>query len=216
VCVLKKTKMSWIIDKTRGLLGFSTGDSTGTQTSSGISDEDKQKFVRAQKAKVNQLNQNLNKVLEEIPTLTDRKLLTFKLQERDRLKQQIVDIQAKISNVEGVELTIDSANSTLQTAKILKSANAKLDATVKESEKLDFDGILDVYKDNSRQTQEMSSRLAQPWIEPEDDEKINDEIEQLLNQRKKEEQDHLDVDLHLPSVPVKKTTTTRPEQQMMK
>jgi len=208
--------MSWIIDKTRGLLGFSTGDSTGTQTSSGMSDEDKQKFVRAQKAKVNQLNQNLNKVLEEIPTLTDRKLLTFKLQERDRLKQQIVDIQAKISNVEGVELTIDSANSTLQTAKILKSANAKLDATVKESEKLDFDGILDDYKDNSRQTQEMSSRLAQPWIEPEDDEKINDEIEQLLNQRKKEEQDHLDVDLHLPSVPVKKTTTTRPEQQMMK
>ncbi len=203
--------MSWIIDKTRGMLGFSTGDSTGTQTSPGMSDEDKQKFIRAQKAKVNQLNQNLNKVLEEIPTLTDRKLLTFKLQERDRLKQQIVDIQAKISNVEGVELTIDSANSTLQTAKILKSANAKLDATVKESEKLDFDGILDDYKDNSRQTQEMSSRLAQPWIEPEDDEKINDEIEQLLNQRKTQEQE---VELYLPSVPTKKATTTRQEQMM--
>lgn len=205
--------MSWLIEKGRSYLGFSASSSSSTGGESGGSasgDEDKQKFIRAQNAQKGQLQRKLEKIKAEIDskTITDRNLLRLKIQERERIQQQITIIQSSLNNLEGVELTTASANANVQNAKILKSANTKIEQAVKETERLDFDGLLDDYKDNSRQTYEMSNRLAQPWddVDPDVDERIDAEMDKILLEQKQAPSQPEVEDFYMPTVP---TVVTR-------
>lgn len=209
--------MSWLIEKGRSYLGFTSSSPPGGVTggSASVSEDDKQKFIRAQNAQKGQLQRKLEKVKAEIEskTITDRNLLRLKIQERERIQQQITIIQSSLNNLEGVELTTASANANVQNAKILKSANTKIEQAVKETERLDFDGLLDDYKDNSRQTYEMSNRLAQPWdeVDPDVDEKIDAEMDKIFLEQKQTPPPPVvkEEDFYMPTVPTKTTVTQR-------
>lgn len=195
--------MSWLIEKTRNALGF-TPNTTEEKEKTTISPEDTERFIKTQRARVDQLTRRLEKIKAEIPLEKTRKLLELKLRERDRIQLEISNIQASLSNLEGAKLTESSADAVIQSALILKNTNAKIEKSVEQTEKLDVDGIVDNYRGNAQVTSNLSSRLAQPWLtslDPEEDDKIDAELDALLLQQKEEE-----LDFYLPQVPTHSTT----------
>lgn len=189
--------MSWLIEKTRTVLGFTS--ETGTENNT-ISPEDSERFIATQRARVGQLTRKLDKIKAEIPLEKNRQSLALKLRERDRIQLEISNIQASLSNLEGAKLTESSADAVIQSALILKNTNAKIEKSVEQTEKLDVNKIVDDYRGNAQTTTNFSSRLAQPWLDTgEDDDKIDAELDALLNKKEDDE-----LDFYLPQAPTHK------------
>jgi hypothetical protein len=174
-----QTKMSWIINKSRNWLGYENVSTPTTVTTP----EETQKFIRKLQAELGQLNYKLNKIISEIPLEKNRELLKLKLIERDRLKQQIVQLQSRLQNIGGTQEVVSNAVANVQTARILQSATDTIEKSVKEAEKIDLDSIVDKYQDNAVLTQDFSTRLSQPWLtQTIDEDKLDDELDQLMNE----------------------------------
>jgi hypothetical protein len=189
--------MSWFIEKTRNTLGFTPTTTPEEKTT--ISPEDSERFIVTQRARVGQLTRRLEKIKAEIPLEKTRKLLELKLRERDRIQLEISNIQASLSNLEGAKLTESSADAVIQSALILKNTNAKIGKSVEQTEKLDVDKIVDDYRGNAQTTTNLSSRLAQPWLDTgEDEDKIDAELDALLLNKKEEDEE---LDFYLPQAP---------------
>ncbi len=197
--VLKK--MSWFIEKTRTALGFTPASTTESTENNTISPEDTERFIVTQRARVGQLTRKLEKIKAEIPLEKNRQLLELKLRERDRIQLEISNIKASLSDLEGAKLTESSADAVIQSALILKNTNAKIGKAVEQTEKLDVDGIVNDYRGNAQVTTNLSSRLAQPWLDTGDDnDKIDAELDALLLNKKEDDE----LDFYLPQAPTHK------------
>jgi hypothetical protein len=187
--------MSRIIEYGRSMLGWS--NQQPKEVTQQLSEEDTQRFLRKQQAEIGQLNNRLKKILGEIESEKNRDLLRLKLRERDTCKEQIARIQATINNINGVQQTVSTAESNVQTGLILKNANTKIKQSTDFAEKIDLDEIVDTYQENAQLTNDFSDKLSQPWLKPNhvDDNAIEDELDNILN-----EDAELDKWLSMPSV----------------
>lgn len=176
------------MDKIRGWVGviepistYQTSPATTTKD-----DVDAAKLLRTNQVKLGQLKSQLVIVQDEIDDamqIGDDATAKSKMTRRNGLKIQIKQLEAKIENQIAIGNAIATADSNRQQALVVQEGAYQLESIVAETEKIDIHHAVDTFQDNSKATQEFSSRLSEPLYNIEDptgeQESVDDELRRM-------------------------------------
>ena len=122
-------------------------------------------LLRTQKLQLAQLEDEYDEVKDEIQTAVKNKDQTSALKyltRKQELEEDIETLQGKIENQEYLQKAVIDAHQNRDQAQLMQAGAKQMETIVKQTEKIDIDGVVDRYEDASRTTSTHSKRLAKP------------------------------------------------------
>jgi len=122
-------------------------------------------LLRTQKLQLAQFEDEYDEVKDEIQTAVKNKDQTSALKyltRKQELEEDIETLQGKIENQEYLQKAVIDAHQNRDQAQLMQAGAKQMETIVKQTEKIDIDGVVDRYEDASRTTTTHSKRLAKP------------------------------------------------------
>jgi hypothetical protein len=181
-----------MMDRVRGWIGLSTSSANSATTSSNEDVAEKREMLMERQrqqlmidcARLEDVETKLNSAVKSGKSAEAKRLI----QERNKLQQAVRLQQGKINNLIGTQSVLATADENLLQAELMRDGAKELTHIQKQTEAIDLDGVVDLYRDATQQTHNFSQRLADPFDDMnglECDETgldIDDELQMLMQQ----------------------------------
>ena len=215
--------MSTWISWARGKVGMADGGDEGYEMDQDSYDmrelESKRSaLLRTQKLQLAQLEDEYEEIQEELQVAVkkkDQNTALKHLTRKQELEDDIATLQGKIENQEYLQKAVSDAHQNRDQVQLMQAGAKEMETIVKQTERIDIDGVVDRYEDASRITNTHSQRLAKPIkrggatgrMRRQND--VKDELDRLMQEDADRNTAELD---SMPSVPT--TTIVEDDEEL--